>query len=138
VLTPTVNKSSISKLTIAPLCMLPNAQAMVLSAILVALAVAGKSKTAGLITFYTATGTVYAIAYPISHTAVLGYFSKVVDQNKGSQGLMLSWFGSAGSVARISFPLLSGGTLPEIRCCYLPNVQDTTSSMCRCKLKITT
>jgi hypothetical protein len=84
---------------------------MVASAVLVAIAVAGRSKTAGLITFYTATWAVYAVAYPIGHTAVLGYFSKVVSLNKGSQGLMLSWFGSAGSVARICFPLISGGKL---------------------------
>jgi hypothetical protein len=84
---------------------------MIASAILVAIAVVGRSKTAGLITFYTATWAVYAIAYPIGHTAVLGYFSKVVSLNKGSQGLMLSWFGSAGSVARICFPLISGGKL---------------------------
>jgi len=56
--------------------------------------------------FLLSVGVMYSSAYPIGHTAVLGLFSKIV--GKGPQGAMLGWFGSAGSLARIIFPLLAG------------------------------
>lgn len=48
----------------------------------------------------------YSIAYPIGHTAVIGLFSKIVGRRP--QGTLLGWFASAGSAARIVFPLMSG------------------------------
>jgi MFS family permease len=49
---------------------------------------------------------IYAIAYPVGHTAVLGAFSKI--QKTGKQATLLGWFASAGSFARIVFPIISG------------------------------
>jgi ceroid-lipofuscinosis MFS transporter 7 len=48
----------------------------------------------------------YAFGYPIGHTAVLGAFSKL--QKKGTQGALMGYFASAGSLARIFFPIISG------------------------------
>lgn len=48
----------------------------------------------------------YSIGYPIGHTAVIGLFSKIVGRRP--QGTLLGWFASAGSAARIIFPLMSG------------------------------
>jgi len=48
----------------------------------------------------------YSIGYPIGHTAVIGLFSKIVGRRP--QGTLLGWFASAGSAARIVFPLMSG------------------------------
>lgn len=48
---------------------------------------------------------VFAIGYPIGHTALLGLFSKAVGTGKGKQGEMLGYFGSVGSLARICFPV---------------------------------
>jgi len=48
----------------------------------------------------------YAVGYPVGHTAVLGVVSKIV--KSGPQGSLLGWFGSAGSLARIVFPLAAG------------------------------
>ena len=56
--------------------------------------------------FYAAVALMYAVGYPIGHTAVIGVFSKVAEGR--SQGTLLSWFGTAGSLARIFFPMLSG------------------------------
>ena len=49
---------------------------------------------------------IYSIAYPVGHTAVLGMFSKIISD--GPQGEMLGWFASAGSFARIIFPITAG------------------------------
>lgn len=49
---------------------------------------------------------IYAIGYPIGHTAVIGLFSKIVGRRP--QGTLLGWFASAGSVARMAFPIMSG------------------------------
>ncbi|KAL7542996.1 hypothetical protein ACHAWF_007295 [Thalassiosira exigua] len=49
---------------------------------------------------------IYGIGYPIGHTAVIGLFSKVVGRRP--QGTLQGWFASAGSLARILFPLMSG------------------------------
>lgn len=49
---------------------------------------------------------IYAIGYPIGHTAVIGMFSKIVGRRP--QGMLLGWFASAGSLARILFPVFSG------------------------------
>ena len=46
------------------------------------------------------------IGYPIGHTAVIGWFSKAM-KNK-PQGFLLGIFGSAGSLARIVFPIMTG------------------------------
>ena len=48
----------------------------------------------------------YALGYPIGHTAVLGAFSKA--QKHGRQGALMGWFASAGSLARIVLPVTSG------------------------------
>lgn len=48
----------------------------------------------------------YSMAYPIGHTSVLAMFTKIV--NSGPQGQMNGWFASAGSAARVFFPILSG------------------------------
>mgnify|MGYP002819223032 CR=1 FL=1 len=44
--------------------------------------------------------------YPVGHTAVIGWFSKAIKQRP--QGLLMGLFASAGSVARIVFPVCSG------------------------------
>ncbi|CAB9521625.1 Major facilitator superfamily domain-containing protein 8 [Seminavis robusta] len=49
---------------------------------------------------------IYGIGYPVGHTAVIGLFSKVVGRRP--QGALMGWFASAGSLARILFPVLSG------------------------------
>jgi len=49
---------------------------------------------------------IYGIGYPIGHTAVIGLFSKVVGRRP--QGTLQGWFASAGSLARIVFPVMSG------------------------------
>jgi ceroid-lipofuscinosis MFS transporter 7 len=56
--------------------------------------------------FYVAVILIYAIAYPVGQTAVLGAFSKI--QKTGKQATLLGWFASAGSFARIVFPIISG------------------------------
>jgi hypothetical protein len=48
----------------------------------------------------------YALGYPVGHTAVLGAFSKI--QKSGPQAALLGWFATAGSLARIIFPIVSG------------------------------
>mmetsp|Transcript_24872 Transcript_24872/g.35719 ORF Transcript_24872/g.35719 Transcript_24872/m.35719 type:complete len:207 (+) Transcript_24872:881-1501(+) len=48
----------------------------------------------------------YAVGYPVGHTAVLGAFSKL--QREGRQAALLGWFASAGSLARILFPVMAG------------------------------
>jgi hypothetical protein len=48
----------------------------------------------------------YALGYPVGHTAVLGAFSKV--QKSGRQGALMGWFASAGSLARVVMPVVSG------------------------------
>mmetsp|Transcript_32520 Transcript_32520/g.50436 ORF Transcript_32520/g.50436 Transcript_32520/m.50436 type:complete len:493 (-) Transcript_32520:216-1694(-) len=49
---------------------------------------------------------IYSIGYPIGHTAVIGLFSKIVGRRP--QGTLLGWFASAGSLARLAFPIMSG------------------------------
>ena len=72
--------------------------------------------------FFISIFTVYSIGYPVGHTAVgiaysvwnhvwcvlqvIGLFSKVL--GKRPQGELLGYFGSAGSLARIFFPILAG------------------------------
>ncbi|CAM9372145.1 unnamed protein product, partial [Hapterophycus canaliculatus] len=60
----------------------------------------------GLPLFLIAVFLMYSVGYPIGHTAVLGLFSKVVGAQP--QGALLGWFGSAGSLARIAFPVIAG------------------------------
>jgi len=48
----------------------------------------------------------YSTGYPISHTAELGMYSKIVA--KGPQGRIQGWFGSAGSSGRIVYPIMAG------------------------------
>jgi MFS family permease len=55
--------------------------------------------------YYCAVIVMYAVAYPVGHTAILGAFSKI--QKTGKQASLLGWFASAGSLARIVFPILS-------------------------------
>lgn len=56
--------------------------------------------------FCTAIFLIYSIGYPIGHTAVIGLFSKIVGRRP--QGELLGWFASAGSLARLCFPIMSG------------------------------
>jgi len=49
---------------------------------------------------------VYSLGYPIGHTAVIGLFSKIVGRRP--QGTLQGMFASAGSLARIIFPITSG------------------------------
>lgn len=49
---------------------------------------------------------IYGVGYPIGHTAVIGLFSKVVGRRP--QGTLQGWFASAGSLARIIFPIMAG------------------------------
>ena len=48
----------------------------------------------------------YSVGYPVGHTAVIGIFSKIIGRRP--QGVLLGWFASAGSLARIIFPIMSG------------------------------
>jgi ceroid-lipofuscinosis MFS transporter 7 len=48
----------------------------------------------------------YSVGYPIGHTALLGLFSKIVGRRP--QGTLMGWFASAGSLARILFPVITG------------------------------
>lgn len=56
--------------------------------------------------FCTAIFLIYSVGYPIGHTAVIGLFSKIVGRRP--QGTLLGWFASAGSLARMCFPIMSG------------------------------
>ena len=56
--------------------------------------------------YLTAVIMMYAVGYPIGHTAVLGAFSKA--QKRGRQGALMGWFASAGSFARVVLPVISG------------------------------
>lgn len=62
--------------------------------------------SADYVQFYVALILMYSIGYPLGHTAVLGIVSKITTQ--GPQGRLLGWFGSAGSLARVIFPLMAG------------------------------
>jgi len=64
------------------------------------------SSSSSIIQFYSALVLMYSIGYPLGHTAVLGIVSKIT--NQGPQGKLLGWFGSAGSLARVIFPLMAG------------------------------
>jgi MFS-type transporter involved in bile tolerance (Atg22 family) len=57
-------------------------------------------------TVYAALILMFALGYPIGHTALIGVFSKL--SKSGPQGKMMGVFGSFGSLARIIFPLCSG------------------------------
>lgn len=48
----------------------------------------------------------YATGYPLGHTAVLTWFSKLSTQS--SQGYLQGWFASAGSFGRIVLPAVAG------------------------------
>ena len=56
--------------------------------------------------YITSVVLMYAVGYPIGHTAVLGAFSKI--QKSGPQAALMGWFATAGSLSRIIFPILSG------------------------------
>ncbi|GMH66437.1 hypothetical protein TrRE_jg9159 [Triparma retinervis] len=56
--------------------------------------------------FTAAVFLLYSIGYPIGHTAVIGIFSKIVSSRP--QGALLGYFASAGSLARMFFPILAG------------------------------
>eukprot|EP00980_Cylindrotheca_fusiformis_P017314 scaffold5371_cov139-Cylindrotheca_fusiformis.AAC.2 len=55
--------------------------------------------------FVLAIFMIYSVGYPIGHTAVIGLFSKIVGRRP--QGTLLGWFASAGSFARLVFPITS-------------------------------
>jgi len=56
--------------------------------------------------YWIAMFLIYSVGYPIGHTAVIGLFSKIVGRRP--QGTLLGWFASAGSAARMVFPVMSG------------------------------
>uniref|UniRef100_I2CS88 MFS transporter, ceroid-lipofuscinosis neuronal protein 7 n=2 Tax=Nannochloropsis gaditana TaxID=72520 RepID=I2CS88_NANGC len=56
--------------------------------------------------FYLAIFLMYAVGYPVGHTAAIGLFSKIL--GKRPQGYLMGVFGSAGSLARVIFPILGG------------------------------
>ncbi|CAM9472921.1 unnamed protein product [Ectocarpus sp. 8 AP-2014] len=74
--------------------------------------VRGPEGASGLPLFLWAVFLMYSVGYPIGHTAVLGLFSKVVGAQP--QGALLGWFGSAGSLARIGFPVVAGVISQEL------------------------
>jgi ceroid-lipofuscinosis MFS transporter 7 len=57
-------------------------------------------------TFYLAIALMYGLAYPVGHTALIGLYSKLM--KAGPQGEMMGYFGSAGSLARVVFPIMAG------------------------------
>mmetsp|Transcript_20804 Transcript_20804/g.29912 ORF Transcript_20804/g.29912 Transcript_20804/m.29912 type:complete len:491 (+) Transcript_20804:87-1559(+) len=63
--------------------------------------------TGGLVSiFVLGVALMYAVGYPVGHTALLCLFAKIV--RSGPQGTLLGWFGASGSLARVVFPLLAG------------------------------
>ncbi|GAB5036408.1 major facilitator superfamily [Nannochloropsis oceanica] len=56
--------------------------------------------------FYLAIFLMYAVGYPVGHTAAIGLFSKIL--GKRPQGYLMGVFGSAGSLARVVFPIVGG------------------------------
>ena len=56
--------------------------------------------------YWSAMVLMYSIGYPIGHTAIIGLFSKIIGRKP--QGTLLGWFATAGSAARVVFPLMSG------------------------------
>lgn len=54
---------------------------------------------------YMALVLMFAIGYPVGHTALIGVFSKVI--KAGPQGGFLGMFAVAGSLSRIFFPMFS-------------------------------
>ena len=56
--------------------------------------------------YISAVVIMYSMGYPIGHTAVLGGFSKI--QKSGPQAALMGWFATAGSLARIVLPIISG------------------------------
>lgn len=75
---------------------------MVVSCLVIAMQLYSQSE----LQFYLAIAMMYSIGYPIGHTALIGMFSKI--SKSGPQGAILGWFGAAGSLARILFPILAG------------------------------
>ncbi|KAJ1422194.1 major facilitator superfamily domain-containing protein [Ochromonadaceae sp. CCMP2298] len=57
-------------------------------------------------TFYLAIALMYGLACPLARMALIGLFSKLM--KAGPQGEMMGYFGSAGSLARVVFPILAG------------------------------
>lgn len=74
--------------------------AMILSCILLAV-----TQRTNEIIFYIAIALMYSIGYPIGHTALLGSFSKIM--RHGKQGFVMGLFASAGSFARVVFPIIA-------------------------------
>jgi len=48
----------------------------------------------------------YGVGYPVGHTALIGVFALMM--KTGRQGTLMGYFGSAGSLARVVFPILAG------------------------------
>ncbi|EEC49948.1 predicted protein [Phaeodactylum tricornutum CCAP 1055/1] len=69
--------------------------------------------------YFVAMFLIYSIGFPIGHTAVIGLFSKVVGRRP--QGALLGWFASAGSLARMFFPIMSG---------YVADYKDVETLFC--------
>jgi len=59
-----------------------------------------------LIRFYVGAALIWSVGSPLTQTIVISSFSKILGSKP--QGTMMGWIGSAGSVGRILFPLLTG------------------------------
>lgn len=77
--------------------------AVMIAAQLIGLSYGGEKH---FVRYATSVVLMYAIGYPIGHTAVLGAFSKI--QKSGPQAALMGWFATSGSLSRIIFPILSG------------------------------
>merc|ERR1719502_1336672 len=66
------------------------------------------AKEWGLGWFCASVAMMYGVGFPVGNTVVLGTFSKVAEGL--SQSMQLSWFGMAGAVSRVVFPILAGTT----------------------------
>ena len=69
---------------------------------------ASASRSSLALNFYLALACMYAVGYPLGHTALLGAFSKVISGQRSHQGANMGIFAASGSAARVVFPLLSG------------------------------
>jgi len=69
---------------------------------------ASDSRSSLALSFYLSLACMYAVGYPLGHTALLGAFSKVVSGQRSHQGANMGIFAASGSVGRVVFPLLSG------------------------------
>lgn len=66
----------------------------------------GSSADMNLLRLSAGVGCLWSVSYPLSQTVITSMFSKVPGSN--SQGIKMSWIGSAGSLGRILGPIAAG------------------------------